>query len=126
MIKEEKKALAPNRFKPGTSRLLDRRSNHFVTTTAALARPSDDQERHQVVPVDVVLHHEVEGPERSDERTRDGEHHGHAEEQHHARVLLAEPELVADGVLQKNGGISGLKMIGDFRLKFKPNKVRIT
>ena len=78
------------------------------------------------MPVDVVLHYEVEGPERSDERTRDGEHHGHAEEQHHARVLLAEPELVADGVLQKNGGISGLKMIGDFRLKFKPKKVRIT
>ena len=78
------------------------------------------------MPVDVVLHHEVEGPERSDERTRDGEHHGHAEEQHHARVLLAEPELVADGVLQKMEAFPVLKMIGDFRQKIKPKKVRIT
>ena len=53
------------------------------------------------MPVHVVLHHEVEGPERRDERAGDAEHHGHAEEQHHSRVLLAEPELVADGMLKK-------------------------
>jgi hypothetical protein len=46
-----------------------------------------------------VLGDEVERAEGRDERTRDGEHDGHAEEEHHARVLLAEPELVPNGLL---------------------------
>ena len=51
--------------------------------------------------IDKVLGDEVEGSERRDEGAGDREHDGHAEQQHHARVLLAESELVPDGQLEK-------------------------
>ena len=50
--------------------------------------------------VDEVFGDEVERSEGRDERAGDWEHDGHAEQQHHTRVLHAESELVPDGQLE--------------------------
>lgn len=47
-----------------------------------------------------MLCDEVERAEGSDEGAGHGEHDGHAEEQHHSGVLLAEAKLVTNRLLE--------------------------
>ena len=50
----------------------------------------------EVVAVDVVLDEEEEESEGRDERAGDAVHHRHGEDEHEARVLLPEAELVLE------------------------------